>query len=159
MQFKVRHTHLVRTKRGYAITQVRNIRVWLYYQYAAPLGTCSAHTASGDQGYKYDIQKNRNLNKPDSHMAWFCRPFENEEVVFYVTATTKTSSLSPARGQRKYSIAYISKTASRMHLGPSSFDSVPQTLRDMIFSFFWVNFPFKIKEKRVESCRSPEYFL
>ena len=56
-------------------------------------------------------------------------------------ATTKTSSLSGA-GRRNYSIAYISKTAYRMHLGPSPFVSAPQTLQDMKLSF-WVNFPFK----------------
>ena len=39
-------------------------------------------------------------------------------------ATTKTSSLAGA-GRRNYSIAYISKTAYRMHLGPSPFDSAP----------------------------------
>ena len=41
----------------------------------------------------------------------------------------------PARGRRNYSMAYISKTAYRMHLGPSPFDSTPQTLRDMKLSF------------------------
>ena len=49
-------------------------------------------------------------------------------------ATTKTSSLSGA-GRRNYSIAYISKTAYRMHLGPSPFDSAPRTLRDMKLSY------------------------
>ena len=48
-------------------------------------------------------------------------------------ATTETSSLVGA-GRRNYSIAYISKTAYRMHLGPSPFDSVPRTLRDMKLS-------------------------
>ena len=51
------------------------------------------------------------------------------------SSTTKTSSLAGA-GRRNYSIAYISKTAYRMHLGPSPFDSVPRTLRDMRLSFF-----------------------
>ena len=49
-------------------------------------------------------------------------------------ATTKTSSLS-CTGWCNYSMAYISKTAYRMHLGPSPFDSAPQTLRDMKLSF------------------------
>ena len=40
----------------------------------------------------------------------------------------------PVQGRRNYSIAYISKTAYRMHLGPSPFDSVPRTLRDMKLS-------------------------
>ena len=39
-------------------------------------------------------------------------------------------------GRRNYSTAHISKTAYRMHLGPSPFDSAPRTLRD----HFWVNF-------------------
>ena len=38
-------------------------------------------------------------------------------------------------GQRNYSIAYISKTAYGMHLGPSPFDSAPGTLQDMNLSF------------------------
>ena len=50
------------------------------------------------------------------------------------SSTTKTSSLAGA-GWRNYSIAYISKTAYRMHLGPSPFDPAPQTLRDMKVSF------------------------
>ena len=45
-------------------------------------------------------------------------------------STTKTSSLS-GTGRRNYSIASISKTAYRMHLGPSPFDSAPRTLPDM----------------------------
>ena len=49
-------------------------------------------------------------------------------------ATTKTSSLAGA-GRCNYSIAYISKMAYRMHLGPSPFDSAPRTLRDMKLSF------------------------
>ena len=50
------------------------------------------------------------------------------------SSTTKTSSLAGA-GRRNYSIAYISKTAYRMHLGPSPFDSATRTLRDMKLSF------------------------
>ena len=54
-------------------------------------------------------------------------------------ATTKTSSLAGVwgggGGRRNYSIAYISKTAYRMHLGPSPFDSAPRTLQDMKLSF------------------------
>ena len=49
-------------------------------------------------------------------------------------ATTRTSSLSGA-GRNNYSIAYISKTAYRMHLGPLPFNSAPQTLRDRKLSF------------------------
>ena len=49
-------------------------------------------------------------------------------------ATTKTSSLSNL-------VAYLSKTAYRMHLGPSSLDSVFQALQGMKFSFSG-NFPF-----------------
>ena len=37
-------------------------------------------------------------------------------------ATTKTSSLS-GTGRRNYSIVYLSKTAYRIHLGPSPFDT------------------------------------
>ena len=48
--------------------------------------------------------------------------------------TTKTSSLSGA-GRRNYSIAFISKTAYHMHLGPSPFDLAPQTLQYMKLSF------------------------
>ena len=61
------------------------------------------------------------------------------------SSTTKTSSLSGARGGGgggNYSIADISKSAFRMHLGPSPFNSAPRTLRDMKLSF-WMNFPFK----------------
>ena len=89
------------------------------------------------------------------HTACLTRAAPDSDVVLVVAAmacsthkytfssTTKTSSLSecPAWGRRNYSIAYISKTAYRMHLGPSPFDSAPRTLRDMKFSF-WVNFPF-----------------
>ena len=50
-------------------------------------------------------------------------------------ATTKTSSLSGAGGGHNCSIACISKTAYRMYLGPSPFDSAPQILRDMKLSF------------------------
>ena len=53
-------------------------------------------------------------------------------------ATPKTSSLSGTGGGGgggNYPNAYVSKTAYRMHLGPSPFDSEPQTLRDMRFSF------------------------
>ena len=46
----------------------------------------------------------------------------------------------PARGGgggrgRNYVIAYISKTAYRMHLVPSPFDSAPRTLQDKTLSF------------------------
>ena len=39
------------------------------------------------------------------------------------------------RWWHNYSIAYISKTAYHIHLGPSPFDLAPGTLRDMKFSF------------------------
>ena len=48
-------------------------------------------------------------------------------------STTKTSSL-PGAG-RIVKIAYIPKTAYRMHLGPSPFESAPQTLPDTKLSF------------------------
>ena len=69
-----------------------------------------------------------------------------EEVAFYVTTTTKTSSLF-RRGQRNYSIPHVSKrteTAHRMHFGPSEspFDSVHRTQRDMKLSFLG-DLPFK----------------
>ena len=55
-----------------------------------------------------------------------------EEEVFYVQGMPRKLPLKrhnwPARGRRNYSIAHISKTAYCMHLGPSPFDSVPQTL-------------------------------
>ena len=50
-------------------------------------------------------------------------------------ATTKTSSLSGVGGGGNYSIAYIAKTAHRMHLGPSPFDSAPRTLQDIKLSY------------------------
>ena len=50
------------------------------------------------------------------------------------SSTTKTSSLASV-GRHNCSIAYISKTAYRMHLGPSPFDSAPQTLQYMKLSF------------------------
>ena len=54
--------------------------------------------------------------------------------------TAKMSSLSGA-GRRNYSIAYISTTAYRMHLGPSPLDSAPH-YEIILGSFhFWVNFP------------------
>ena len=40
-----------------------------------------------------------------------------------------------ARGRRNYSIAYISKTAYRMHFGPSPFDSALRVLRDKKLPF------------------------
>ena len=66
-----------------------------------------------------------------------------EEEVFYVQGMPRKLPLKrppcPAQGQRNYSIAYISKTASRMHLGPSPFDSAPRTLRGVKLSFLGTN--------------------
>ena len=59
--------------------------------------------------------------------------FEEEALPCGVTAsssTTKTSSLFRRGGGAIYLIAVIPKTADRMHLGPSPFDSAPQTLPD-----------------------------
>ena len=51
-------------------------------------------------------------------------------------ATTKTSSLAGAGAAQLFNRLYIiSKTAYRMHLGPSPFDSAPRTLRDMKLLF------------------------
>ena len=41
----------------------------------------------------------------------------------------------------------IYKTAYRMYLGPSPFDSAPQTPPDMKFSFLGENFPFRLDNK------------
>ena len=55
------------------------------------------------------------------------------------SSTSKTSSLSGGGGGggggQLELVAYISKTAYRMHLGPSPFDSAPRTLQDMKLSF------------------------
>ena len=62
-----------------------------------------------------------------------------EEEAFYVRGMPRKLLLNChhclAWGRRNYSTAYISKTAYRMHLGPSPFNSAPQTLRDMKLSF------------------------
>ena len=50
-------------------------------------------------------------------------------------ATTKTSSLSGAGVTQLFNGLYIQNGLSHMHLGPSPFDSAPQTLRDMKLSF------------------------
>ena len=41
----------------------------------------------------------------------------------------------PVRGRRNYSSFIYPKTAYRMHLRPSPFDSAPRTLRDIKLSF------------------------
>ena len=52
-----------------------------------------------------------------------------------------TTKMSLCVGGAIDSIANIPKTAYRLHLGPSPFDSAPRTPPDM---HFWVNFPFKL---------------
>ena len=52
------------------------------------------------------------------------------------SSTTKTSSPAGAGAAQLFNrLYYKSKTAYRMHLGPSPFDSAPRTLRDTKSSF------------------------